>query len=599
MTIPPDLNPITVEQTYQELQQFPQDSKSFGPFLEAWSQVATWIRQGESYAYWNRNRDVTDQSALEAFTEFYGPISEIAQRGEAELRRRALQLEPAQPPIGWQQIRRTFEANERAMAPLSAGLLERQATLVSTFVNEWHSIRVDFVGENHSVTELDRVMQNPDRDLRERAWKALDAVLETHHQRFAALYLELLEVRTKIAQESGNANFVEHHWWTRNRSDYAPQDCVAFADAVAVHFGPLLERFQAEKCKRLGLETLKPWDFRFEPGNTMPEISVQRAMQSITQVLHDLHPSLAGVLTRIRQDAPGETSFVRQAVASGRQVIRLNAQERFDLEARAEKSGASFADYWIDAGHPVLMMTFSGTADDLGLLVHELGHALHYTLAAESQIYYWTLPNSLEFMEFNSHFLELLLLDSLGKQGLIFDAVGLKLARQNQARLILLHLINVCRADRFQHWVYTAQAHDLEVNQIGSVYAQIAQSFPNGADWSEAQSALNRSWLNEVLCTQPLYDIEYAFAWVGGLLLLEKYLWSDMSRMDGGTESAVETSRAESSDAVIRNWIDAMRAGNTLSTGELFRRLGLSFPMAVDDVARAARFFEQLFGEFL
>jgi oligoendopeptidase F len=131
------------------------------------------------------------------------------------------------------------------------------------------------------------------------------------------------------------------------------------------------------------------------------------------------------------------------------------------------------------------------------------------------------LPHSLEFMEFNSHFLELLVLERLGAEGLIFDTEAFALARQNQARVILNQLMHVCRADRFQQWVYGTPADRLESPQIGKTYLEIAQPFQSGVNWNGLEDSLARAWLDEGLFTQPLYKIEYAFAWVGGLLLLD------------------------------------------------------------------------------
>jgi oligoendopeptidase F len=279
----------------------------------------------------------------------------------------------------------------------------------------------------------------------------------------------------------------------------------------------------------------------------------------------------------------------------------LEGLERFDLELRAGKSGASFSDYWCVPRHPVVMMNFAGSADDLGLLVHELGHALHYTLAGECQDLYWGLPHSLEFMEFNSHFLELLMLERLGAEGLIFDTEAFALARQNQARVILNQLMHVCRADRFQQWVYSAPAQNLETTRIGKTYLEIARPFQSGVNWNGLEDSLARAWLDEGLFTQPLYKIEYAFAWVGGLLLLDACCPKpDVKEMRSNSDPATADPLGGAVNIeVMDRWVAALEAGNTLSTGELFHALGLSFPFTAEDVERAAQVYERLFSSFL
>jgi oligoendopeptidase F len=659
----PELTAQNVTRAYESLEHLPCDLGNLEPFLDAWSDVARWVRQGESHVYWKRHQNLNDDLALEAFTNFYGPITEAARHGEARLRSRFLALDPASLPEAYRHIRRFLEAEERSNVQPGSGLFEQQSELVAKFVNDLHGVLVDFDGQPLSISSLNRLSFNDtDRAVRERAWRAVDAAMLEHFDGFANDFIAVLELRSQIAQESGNASFVEHHWWSRNRSDYAPADCVVLADAVAEHFGPLLERFHERKCDRLGLESVRPWDVRFEPdagpvgleaedssaGSSVDGSSasmgaglkVEDCLEAISEVLNGLHPKLAGVYDRIRgvaTPAPAMTEMTAMTAIAQKTVlpavepvmggIKLEGLERFDLESRPDKSNANFADYWPEARHPVVMMNFEGSADDFGMLVHEFGHALHFALAGERQRHYWSLTNSLEFMEFTSQFLELLVLERLGAQGLIFDAEGFALAHQNQARVILTQLMHVCRSDRFQQWIYNLSPEGIEAGQVNSqrinsqqinaAYVGLVQPFHGGVNWDGFEESRSRAWLDEGLFAFPLYDIEYVFAWVASLLLLEAVLpLAEGSGDDSSQESGRASSRDTSPDTgrdpiksgplgaevnleVLDRWVAALEAGNTLSTGELFRAVGLSFPFAAADVARAARVYERQFSAFL
>jgi oligoendopeptidase F len=637
----PELTAQNVTRAYESLEHLPCDLGNLEPFLDAWSDVARWVRQGESHVYWRRHQNLNDDLALEAFTNFYGPITEAARHGEARLRSRFLALDPASLPEAYRHIHRFLEAEERANVQPGSGLFEQQSELVAKFVNDLHAIRVDF--------DCEPLFNDPDRAVRERAWRAVDAAMLEHFDGFANDFIAVLGLRSQIARESGNASFVEHHWWSRNRSDYAPSNCVVLADAVAEYFGPLLERFHERKCDRLGLESVRPWDVRFEPdagpvglkvedssaglsvdgssASMGAGLKVEDCLEAISEVLNGLHPKLAGVYDRIRgvaTSATATTAIAQRIVMPGvepvTEGIKLEGLERFDLEARPDKSNANFADYWPEARHPVVMMSFEGSADDFGMLVHEFGHALHFTLAGERQRHYWSLTNSLEFMEFTSQFLELLVLERLGLQGLIFDADGFALARQNQARVILTQLMHVCRSDRFQQWIYNLSPEGLEAGQvkpgqtnpgqikpeqINAAYVGLVQPFHGGVNWDGLEESRSRAWLDGGLFAFPLYDIEYVFAWVASLLMLEAVL--PMSEV-AGDDSSQASSRdpfnskplgSEVNFEVLDRWVAALEAGNTLSTGELFRAVGLSFPFAAADVARAARVYERLFSAFL
>ena len=210
----PELTAENITRAYESLEHLPCDPDNLEPFLDAWSDVARWVRQGESHVYWRRHQNLNDDLALEAFTNFYGPITEVARHGEASLRSRFLALDPANLPEAYRHIRRSLEADERSSAPSSSGLLEQQSELVSKFVNDLHAIRVDFDGESLSISSLNRLSFNdPDRAVRERAWRAVDAAMLEHFDGFAKDFIAVLELRSQIAQESGNPSFVEHHWW--------------------------------------------------------------------------------------------------------------------------------------------------------------------------------------------------------------------------------------------------------------------------------------------------------------------------------------------------------------------------------------------------
>ena len=54
------------------------------------------------------------------------------------------------------------------------------------------------------------------------------------------------------------------------RFDYTKEDCFQFHEAVKLHVLPLVNKLYEQKKKKLGLDTLRPWDIEAEPAGIQP-----------------------------------------------------------------------------------------------------------------------------------------------------------------------------------------------------------------------------------------------------------------------------------------------------------------------------------------
>ena len=48
------------------------------------------------------------------------------------------------------------------------------------------------------------------------------------------------------------------------------EDCYQFHEAVKLHVMPLVNQLYESKRRKLGLDTLRPWDVEAEPAGTLP-----------------------------------------------------------------------------------------------------------------------------------------------------------------------------------------------------------------------------------------------------------------------------------------------------------------------------------------
>ena len=76
--------------------------------------------------------------------------------------------------------------------------------------------------------------------------------------------ISLLAKRIQVAKNAGFENYRDYRFKELGRFDYTKEDCYAFHDAVKQHVLPLVNIIYEKKKKKLGLDTLRPWDLQAE-----------------------------------------------------------------------------------------------------------------------------------------------------------------------------------------------------------------------------------------------------------------------------------------------------------------------------------------------
>ena len=201
----------------------------------------------------------------------------------------------------------------------------------------------------------------------------------------------------------------------------------ALLAAVGRH-RPLLRRWNAAKAELLGLDELGAHDEPATPPG-LPALDYEQALGLVADAFGTLHPQL-GALVRELQD-----------------------RGRIDAGERPRKRGVATC---ISAGAgtlPFVSLTFRGEPGDTLTLAHELGHALHYALAArrQSALDYEPPP---PVAETAAVFAELLVLDRLGEQ----DREARATAAAHRMDALARNVFRQVMITRFEAAAYAARA---------------------------------------------------------------------------------------------------------------------------------------------
>lgn len=95
------------------------------------------------------------------------------------------------------------------------------------------SLTVQFRGEERTIAQMGRFLEETDRALRQEAWELMTNRLMQEEEKFEDLFEQMLKLREQIAPNAGFANYLEYAFKMRGRFDYTPADCVRFHEAIS------------------------------------------------------------------------------------------------------------------------------------------------------------------------------------------------------------------------------------------------------------------------------------------------------------------------------------------------------------------------------
>ena len=237
--------------------------------------------------------------------------------------------------------------------------------------------------EPHTIDRLLAHVRNPDRDLRRRALEALYDGLEPHVDTLAHCYDTLVGDRLAMDRLRGYSGPMEP---THLRNELPGPVVEGMLDAVERNYG-IAHRWFRIKAGILGVDRLE---------------------------LHDQYAPIGEARSVAYPEARGliDASFGRFSPRIAELAGGFFAESRVDAEPRSGKRGGAFCAPVAQDASPYVLMNFTDRMDDVMTLAHELGHGMHFSLAAGAQTAL-SFGTGIALAEVPSTFAELLTFDHL------------------------------------------------------------------------------------------------------------------------------------------------------------------------------------------
>jgi oligoendopeptidase F len=535
---------------FNALAERPLDEGTVDAWLSDWSRLSELIYETFQRLYVATTVDTTDKRADERFNNFLDNIYPHWEAAEQRLKEKLLssELEPDGFDVPLQAMRADAELFREANLPL----LARQMKLSNEYDRIAGAQTVEWQGKNRTVDEMRAVLLDPDREVRERAWRLTIGRQLADRTAINELWRQLLDLRIQIAANTGMKDFRAYRWQELHRFDYTPEDNLEFLDAIESVAVPAATRLYERRRARLGVESLRPWDKFLDPDNRAP----LRPYQTIDElevktsaIFHRVDPQLGGYFEIMRREG------------------------LLDLENRVGKAPGGYCTEFPVERRPFIFTNAVGTHEDVQTLLHEGGHSFHVFESAHLP-YFQQLATPMEFAEVASMGMELLAAPFLTQsEGGFYSQADAARARLENLEASLLFWPYMAVVDAFQHWVYEHTADARDTDRCDTVWGELWDRYMPGEDWSGLEDEKITGWQRKLHITQsPLYYVEYGLALLGSVLI-----WRNARR---------------DYPAAVAAYRRALSLGGTASLPELFSAAGVRFAFDAETLREAVEVIE-------
>jgi oligoendopeptidase F len=353
----------------------------------------------------------------------------------------------------------------------------------------------DGAGEARERVALDVALSRlvlPDRELRRSTAQSVTEALAPGLRTRAFLF------NTLLADKAIDDRLRRYPSWlaARNLSNEASDESVAaLIEAVRSRY-ELPRRWYRLKAKLLGVERLADYDRMAAVTADEVTYSYARAREIVLDCYSSFSPKLGAVAKRF-------------------------FDERYiDAPVRPAKRGGAFCASAVPSVHPYVMLNYTSRRRDVLTLAHELGHGVHFALAADQGVFHQGTP--LTLAETASVFGETIVFGRLLEEDSSPSSRLALLAENIEGALATV--FRQVAMNRFEDLVHTARREqgELSVDRFADLWVESQQEmFGDSVEITDGY----RSWWSYIphFIGSPGYVYAYAYGQLLALSVYQRY----------------------------------------------------------------------------
>lgn len=533
----------SLEPWLKELLDRPIESRDeFEKWLADLNEIEAVINEDACWRQVRMTCDTANKELEEAFNYFYMEILPKVQPFADLLNRKLIQspfveeLEKDKYFTYLRNIRKSIDLFREENIPLQAeiNVLQQQYGQIAG------AMMVNIDGQEFTLQQASKYLEDPNREKREAVYRKINERRLQDKEPLHDLFSKLIELRHKVAQNAGFANYRDYKFVEMGRFDYTPNHCYQFHEAVRLQVMPLVnEIFEAQK-EKLGVDILKPWDSEAEPAGIKPLRPFTDGKDLLNKSIHCLDKL--------------DPFF-------GNCLRKMDELSHLDLDSRKGKAPGGYNMPLAESGAPFIFMNAASQMSDVTTMVHEAGHAIHSFLSHPLTLNgFKEYPT--EMAEVASMSMELFTMDHW--QTFFDHDEDLKRAKRHQLERTITIFPWIATIDKFQHWIYENPQHSLE--ERNEAWMRILSEFTSPVvDFTGLEIYRQTSWQRQLhLFEVPFYYIEYGIAQLGAIGMWKQFKADPIKALE--------------------NYTYALSLGGTKTLPQLYAAAGLPFDFSPETI---------------
>lgn len=444
-----------------------------------------------------------------------------------------------------------IETSLKAFDPKIIEELQKENKLTSQYAKLMASAQIPFDGGVYNLSQMGKFADSLDRDIRRRSSKAVAKWFEKNELELAKIYSELVTLRDSMAKKLGFKNFIPLAYARMGRTDYDANDVAGYRAQVYRAVVPLSKKLVKRQAARIGIPNPKFYDLslNFTSGNPTPKGDKNYLVAAAQNMYHDMGEDIGSFFDK---------------------MVELNM---LDLEARPGKQGGGYMTYFPKYQMPFVFSNFNGTAGDVDVLTHEIGHAFQGYSSRKIKIPEYREP-TMEEAEIHSMSMEFFAWPWMEK-----------FFKEDKDKYLYSHLVGAINflpygvtVDEFQHYVYENPTHTHE--QRCATWREIEKKYTPYKKYAGFPIyEKGTRWMRQGhIYSSPFYYIDYTLAQVVAFQFL--------------------TMMEEDRQLAWSRYVKLCKLGGSYPFTQLLKKAKLKNPFKQGTIARTVKKMEPILARF-
>jgi M3 family oligoendopeptidase len=427
-------------------------------------------------------------------------------------------------------------------------LIAKEGQLVNEYQRKNAAMRFTFQGKEYSAGEMRKFAESLDREVRKDALQATLMAYQEKKDEYISFLKKILTVRDGIAKANGFSDYAAYMDMAYDRTGYGKEELDAFCTDVKETLVPLLQELSTKQAELLGLDSIKRYDqsLHFPDGNPVPVGGVEALTKAASAMYDSLSPELG--------------DFFRGMIST----------ESFDIApSNAKVSGMGFQTSLNRNYYPFVFANTDGTASDVQVFTHEIGHAWQQYLTWGSQ--FPSLYDDMvhDAVEIPSRTMEMFTFPS----GEVFFGEDAGKFRYGHFCTALTEIARFCEGHELEVWSLTHP--DASFAELTTKARELEQAYWPGLDGGELEHFYQDGidiFRKMTLYMFPCYGIGYSLSWICAMQFYKRF--------------------CENKEAALKEYNAFCSRGGSLSYPELLQTVGMQPPYqkgVLDELVAFAR----------